>query len=120
MYNLRPSIYASCGMPYFYSILFVQSSNFCLIDRDECLIDNGGCTDLCSNTDGSFICACTSTGYRLSNNRKSCVDIDECYTREHNCSDIETCVNTLGAHVCINSTANAGKYYTSIYIIFCM
>ena len=29
-----------------------------LIDIDECLTNNGGCAQTCTNTDGSFECSC--------------------------------------------------------------
>ena len=28
-------------------------------DVDECLTDNGGCSDVCVNTDGGFECSCS-------------------------------------------------------------
>ena len=34
------------------------------IDINECLIDNGGCNQICLNTQGSFTCSC-GTGYIL-------------------------------------------------------
>lgn len=40
-------------------------------DFDECTIDNGGCEQDCSNTDGSFLCSCKA-GYALSDNGLTC------------------------------------------------
>ena len=28
------------------------------IDIDECLVNNGGCSDNCENTPGGFMCTC--------------------------------------------------------------
>ncbi len=37
---------------------------FLNLDIDECLVDNGGCSDVCENIAGSYQCACP-TGYAL-------------------------------------------------------
>ena len=34
------------------------------IDIDECIANNGGCEQICTNTIGSFTCSCTD-GYKL-------------------------------------------------------
>ncbi|KAI6647608.1 Reticulon-4 receptor-like 2 [Oopsacas minuta] len=42
-------------------------------DRNECIIDNGGCMQTCMNTVGGYECLCKD-GYKMSrNNRKKCV-----------------------------------------------
>ena len=41
------------------------------IDTNECLLNNGGCTQLCTNTIGSYHCDCRS-GYQLNDNGSSC------------------------------------------------
>ncbi|XP_053976944.1 uncharacterized protein LOC128875412 isoform X1 [Hylaeus volcanicus] len=45
------------------------------IDINECTVDNGGCTEVCENTDGSFFCACDGDEKVLSSDGKSCVDV---------------------------------------------
>lgn len=45
---------------------------FCA-DINECTVDNGGCTEVCENTDGSFFCACDGDEKALSSDGKSCV-----------------------------------------------
>ncbi|CAK9805335.1 MATN2 [Anthophora plagiata] len=47
------------------------------IDINECTIDNGGCTEVCENTDGSFFCACDGDEKALSSDGKSCVDLND-------------------------------------------
>lgn len=61
--------------------------------------DRGGCAHQCHNiTDGGYICACYP-GYIISqDNRKHCVDIDECQTGQHQCSHI--CTNLNGSYAC--------------------
>ena len=42
-----------------------------LTDINECSSNNGGCSQFCTNTDGSFRCSCRS-GFRLGSNQRSC------------------------------------------------
>ncbi|XP_035730088.1 uncharacterized protein LOC118445150 [Vespa mandarinia] len=46
------------------------------VDIDECSIENGGCKEVCENTDGSFFCACDGDEKALSSDGKTCMDID--------------------------------------------
>ncbi|XP_078049009.1 uncharacterized protein LOC144476208 isoform X5 [Augochlora pura] len=43
------------------------------IDINECTIDNGGCMEVCENTDGGFFCGCDGDEKALSSDGKSCV-----------------------------------------------
>ena len=38
---------------------------------DECLTDNGGCSQTCTNTDGSYTCSCPD-GYTTPDNGVTC------------------------------------------------
>ncbi|XP_053387247.1 uncharacterized protein LOC123541978 [Mercenaria mercenaria] len=68
------------------------------IDIDECEVNNGGCDQNCTNTDGSFECTCKS-GYRVdSRDSSACKDINECEEAMHNCDHI--CNNTEGDFTC--------------------
>ena len=40
-------------------------------DIDECVNSNGGCTQLCNNTVGSFLCGCNE-GYLLNTDDVNC------------------------------------------------
>jgi hypothetical protein len=42
------------------------------IDYDECSEHNGGCTEVCINTVGSFQCQCKKRGYMISNDTNMC------------------------------------------------
>ena len=42
-----------------------------LLDIDECQRDTDGCSQICTNTIGSYICSCNS-GYRLNTDRHTC------------------------------------------------
>ena len=39
-----------------------DDTKFVCLDTNECLNNNGGCEQVCTNTDGSFYCTCNS-GY---------------------------------------------------------
>ena len=41
-------------------------------EHNECLTDNGGCDDICINTEGSFECSC-NTSYILAADKKTCI-----------------------------------------------
>ena len=85
------------------------------IDINECASsDNNNCHNnaTCTNTDGSFSCAC-DTGY--DGNGVNCTDIDECVSIDdngnsiHNCHNNATCTNTDGSFSCACDTGYAGN-----------
>ena len=49
----------------------IATSILVLIDTDECLTDNGGCNQTCTNTLGSFECSC-DTGFTLAADNLNC------------------------------------------------
>ncbi|XP_013420885.1 latent-transforming growth factor beta-binding protein 1 [Lingula anatina] len=65
-------------------------------DRDECQEDSP-CQSKCTNTIGSFECGC-AVGFELSNDSRTCVDIDEC-VHNNTCTD-GLCINTPGSVTC--------------------
>ena len=89
-------------------------------DVNECQASNGGCEQLCTNTDGSFQCSCR-TGYSLSSDGLSCngkasnrvtvaylsksyfviktfSDVNECQASNGGCEQV--CTNTDGSFQC--------------------
>ena len=42
-----------------------------IVDINECLNNNGSCSDECVNTEGSYHCKCF-TGYTLKPNQRDC------------------------------------------------
>ena len=66
-------------------------------DVDECAADNGGCAQICTNSDGSFACSCQD-GYVLGADGASCSDVDECADNNGGCSQI--CNNAPGGNSC--------------------
>lgn len=50
-------------------------------DIDECQQNNGGCSDSCINTLGSFYCEC-DTGHKLNTDKATCVGMLTSYINE--------------------------------------
>ncbi|XP_046885354.1 fibulin-7 isoform X8 [Hypomesus transpacificus] len=75
-------------------------------DVNECEVfrlDQGGklCAHACVNVPGSYQCSCPR-GYKLLSDSRSCEDVDECLSQQHNCSRGTTCINTGGGFQCVN------------------
>jgi len=51
--------------------IMLLCSLYSTLDIDECVEGISGCSQVCSNTDGSFECSCTE-GYSLGLNGKIC------------------------------------------------
>ena len=66
------------------------------VDIDECSEETSGCSQLCTNTIGSYTCTCHN-GYQLKNDH-TCTDIDECSEENGVCE--QTCANTIGSFTC--------------------
>ena len=41
-------------------------------DIDECSVNNGGCAEVCTNTEGSHQCECLIPGFKLKADKKTC------------------------------------------------
>ena len=68
---------------------------FLLLDINECLSNNGGCSQTCVNSAGSHRCSC-ATGYILDSFGRICLDINECLRDNGNCA--QTCNNMQGKY----------------------
>ena len=55
----------------FFFIICIYWYVFLVSDVDECLEDNGGCSDDCVDTDGSYHCTCQD-GYQVGADLKTC------------------------------------------------
>ena len=54
----------------------------------------------CTNTPGSYYCACREQGYQFNDRTGECEDINECRLGTHNCSTDLRCKNTDGSFLC--------------------
>ncbi|MBN3317392.1 SCUB1 protein, partial [Atractosteus spatula] len=66
-------------------------------DINECANQNGGCSQLCVNTEGSYRCQCR-LGFIMEKDNRTCSDINECAQENGGCSQL--CVNTEGSYMC--------------------
>ncbi|XP_078665118.1 uncharacterized protein LOC144907678 [Branchiostoma floridae x Branchiostoma belcheri] len=66
-------------------------------DVDECATYNGGCDQICINTEGSYSCSCRE-GFTLKADNRGCEDVDECEQDNDPCD--HHCDNTLGSYTC--------------------
>ena len=64
---------------------------------DECLNNNGGCAQTCTDLPDGFECSCDA-GYTLNADGKTCDDIDECADNNGGCAQI--CDNSPGGYLC--------------------
>lgn len=70
----------------------------CIRDRSGgCRVNNGGCMHQCLTKNGAVRCSCNS-GYRLADDQRSCLDVDECEENNAGCHHI--CDNTPGSYRC--------------------
>ncbi|XP_053478527.1 fibulin-7 [Ictalurus furcatus] len=74
-------------------------------DIDECEVFHNGlagrlCVHACVNTPGGYRCSCPA-GYDVSRDGRGCRDIDECATRQNNCTHDRLCINTYGGFQCV-------------------
>jgi uncharacterized protein YegL len=80
-------------------------------DVNECETENGGCSDVCVNTGGSFYCTCSGEGMALDADLRTCVaastlvNINECAILNGGCS--HGCEDTVAGYNC---TCPAGLY----------
>ncbi|XP_046588122.1 uncharacterized protein LOC107227549 isoform X1 [Neodiprion lecontei] len=56
---------------------FEPSVNHGCVDINECSFSNGGCSEVCENTVGSYFCACNGEERLLSSNGKTCLDTND-------------------------------------------
>eukprot|EP00058_Branchiostoma_floridae_P027598 XP_002613089.1 hypothetical protein BRAFLDRAFT_89971 [Branchiostoma floridae] len=77
--------------------LKVNNLTFLFQDINECELPNN-CSQLCTNTNGSFACACQE-GFVLEPDGEYCQHKDECATGENHCDQV--CENTPGSYGCL-------------------
>ncbi|CAH1243137.1 FGFR3 [Branchiostoma lanceolatum] len=80
-------------------------------NRDECAVDTDNChaQATCTNTAGSFTCACNAG---FTGNGVQCTDINECDAGTDNCDNQANCTNTEGSFNCTCDTGYTGDGLT--------
>lgn len=99
--NVQGTTHCTCEPGYTIS----RQDNSICTDIDECKLFHNGqagrlCLHSCVNTPGGYRCTCP-TGYDVTRDGRNCKDIDECGTRQNNCTRDQLCVNTYGAFHCV-------------------
>ena len=54
-----------------YECMYVFSLKSSFSDINECAVENGGCSEVCNNTLGSYACACRA-GFLLQPDGRTC------------------------------------------------
>ncbi|WP_438031098.1 EGF domain-containing protein [Sorangium sp. So ce233] len=87
-------------------------------DIDECALGTDDCdaNAACTNTPGSFACACTA-GY--SGDGTTCTDVDECALGTDDCDANAACTNTPGSFACACTAGYSGDGTTCTDIDEC-
>lgn len=63
--------------------------------KDPC----ADCAHQCHQEGDTYVCRCNK-GYRLAQDKKQCVDVNECEEKD-TCTENEECVNTKGDFICV-------------------
>ncbi|XP_063796284.1 hemicentin-1 isoform X2 [Pseudophryne corroboree] len=78
---------------------FNDVSGLYCADDDECATHKP-CSHLCHNIMGSYYCSCPR-GLMISDNGRTCHDIDECTLEDSICHKNQQCKNTIGSYTCV-------------------
>eukprot|EP00794_Sanderia_malayensis_P007138 gene7138-7943_t len=71
------------------------------VDKNECLVNNGGCKQRCINIANGHKCDCNQ-GYSLDVDGITCNDVNECTKGTHGCDPTTTtCRNKIGGYACL-------------------
>ena len=62
--------------------VFGFEAHFAALDINECLLNNGGCSQLCHNFIGGYYCSCRM-GYTLHDNERDCIGINSFFNAAH-------------------------------------
>lgn len=104
-----------CGNPKAFKCINKVGAAPACEDIDECAAKTSACaeTAMCTNTNGSFSCACNK-GWQ--GDGKTCADVDECAAGSASCGSNSFCNNTQGSYECVCNKGyeNDGKGCTDV------
>ncbi|XP_067880259.1 fibulin-1-like [Heterodontus francisci] len=72
---------------------------------------NNPCSQLCTSEEQSITCSCFA-GYKMLNDGRTCEDVNECVTGNHNCSRHQRCINVEGSFRCAHGSEICEAGYT--------
>jgi hypothetical protein len=78
-------------------IIAYYYDNCCFTDINECESSSNNCQQICTNTEGSFMCSCQA-GFTSSTSGATCTDINECAISNGGCE--QNCTNSEGSFEC--------------------
>eukprot|EP00731_Ephydatia_muelleri_P015150 Em0008g870a len=90
-----PSLNANPGQQGFMSI--VSTTLHISIDVNECAVNNGGCGQVCTDSNPGYNCSC-NPGYMLNPDGVNCSGVNECAVNNGGCSQI--CNDTIPGYFC--------------------
>lgn len=115
-------LHGSCTAPNKCTCSAGWGGSDCSRDINECSTNNGGCEQECRNLNGGHVCACRQ-GYRVAQDVKKCIDVNECIVNPNICSCADQSNNPLCNVTCVNEpgTYNCActKGYESVSKRFC-
>jgi len=106
---------------------FVQNGLQCTCqDYDECAADVNICgsNSVCTNSIGSYSCACEPGYVSPTNDGVECQDSDECVTDPNACGSNTVCANSIGSYSCAcepgyypgeSNDCQIGRYKISVH-----
>jgi len=80
--------------------IMLLCSLYYTLDIDECVDGISGCSQVCSNTDGSFECSCME-GYSLGSDEKSCEGACICIYTHHSHTNTMQTHGFANIHACM-------------------
>ncbi|CAG5102437.1 Oidioi.mRNA.OKI2018_I69.chr1.g300.t1.cds [Oikopleura dioica] len=88
------------------------------VDINECkaVVCDAGYT--CTNYPGGYDCVCPP-GFEHDPITSTCIDIDECLTKQHDCAETAFCTNLSGSYLCTCETGYTGNGRTCEKTVIC-
>uniref|UniRef100_H2Z4B5 EGF-like domain-containing protein n=1 Tax=Ciona savignyi TaxID=51511 RepID=H2Z4B5_CIOSA len=76
-----------------------EQEGFLKCNYNECLVNNGNCSDTCVDQRFGYQCQC-SPGFQLNEDGRMCDDTNECLQKRSVCMEMAQCINYKGGYKC--------------------